>query len=131
MEINKIYQESCLDTCKRIKDNSIDCVITSPPYWQLRDYGYEGQWGLEPTFQEYLEHLWSLMDEIYRILKSDGTVWINLGDTYNGNKIGNTSNKGYIENNIQLVHKDVNMMKGSLTQERFIELCKMVANHNK
>ena len=100
MEINKIYQESCLDTCKRIKDNSIDCVITSPPYWRLRDYGYEGQWGLEPTFQEYLEHLWSLMDEIYRILKSDGTVWINLGDTYNGNKIGNTSNKGYIENEV-------------------------------
>ena len=82
MEINKIYQESCLDTCKRIKDNSIDCVITSPPYWQLRDYGYEGQWGLEATFNEYLEHLWLLMDEIYRILKSDGTVWINLGDSY-------------------------------------------------
>ena len=100
MEINRIYNEPCLDTLSKMDDNSIDCVITSPPYWQLRDYGYEGQWGLEPTFQEYLEHLWSLMDEIYRILKSDGTVWINLGDTYNGNKIGNTSNKGYIENEV-------------------------------
>ncbi len=76
----------------------IDCVITSPPYWQLRDYGYNGQWGLEPTFEEYLNNLWQLMDEIYRVLKPSGTVWINLGDTYNGNKIGNTSNKGYIEN---------------------------------
>ena len=63
-------------------NESVDCIITSPPYWQLRNYGYPEQWGLEPTFNEYLEHLWSLMDEIYRILKPNGTVWINLGDTY-------------------------------------------------
>lgn len=84
IETNKIYQEPCLDTLKRMDDNSIDCVITSPPYWQLRDYGYEGQWGLEPTFQEYLEHLWLMMDEIWRVLKDDGSAWINLGDTYSG-----------------------------------------------
>ena len=48
----------------------------------MRDYGYPEQWGLEPTFHEYLEHLWSLMDEIWRVLRDDGTVWINLGDTY-------------------------------------------------
>jgi len=65
-------------------DNYLDCIITSPPYWQLRDYGYDGQWGLEPTFQEYLEHLWSLMDAVYPKLKDCGTVWINLGDTYSG-----------------------------------------------
>jgi DNA modification methylase len=82
MEINKIYNEPCLETIKRMPDNFIDCVITSPPYWQLRDYGYSGQWGLEPTFQEYLEHLWSLMDAIYPKLKDGGTVWVNLGDTY-------------------------------------------------
>lgn len=72
-----------MDTLKRMPDNFIDCVITSPPYWQLRDYGYDGQWGLEPTFQEYLEHLWQMMDEIYRVLKPSGTAWINLGDSYN------------------------------------------------
>jgi len=82
MEVNKIYNEPCLDTLKKMQDKSIDCVISSPPYWQLRDYGYDGQWGLEPTFQEYLEHLWSMMDEIYRVLKDEGTCWINLGDTY-------------------------------------------------
>ena len=54
METNKIYNESCLDTLNKMPDNYIDCVITSPPYWQLRDYGYEGQWGLELTFQIYL-----------------------------------------------------------------------------
>jgi DNA modification methylase len=86
MEINKIYNESCLDTLRRIPNDYLDCVITSPPYWQLRDYGYDGQWGLESTYQEYLEHLWEMMDEIYRVLKSSGTVWINLGDTYGDKK---------------------------------------------
>lgn len=100
MNINQIYNEPCLDTLKKMPNDFLDCVITSPPYWQLRDYGYDGQWGLEPTFQEYLEHLWQMMDEIYRVLKSTGTVWINLGDTYNGNKTGNTSNKGYCENTV-------------------------------
>jgi DNA modification methylase len=80
--INKVYNEPCLDTLNRMTDKSIDCVITSPPYWQLRDYGYDGQWGLEPTFNEYLEHLWQLMDEIYRVLKDEGTCWINLGDSF-------------------------------------------------
>jgi len=100
IEYNKIYCESNLDTMAKMQDNSIDCVITSPPYWQLRDYGYDGQWGLEPTYNEYLTNLWSMMDEIYRVLKPYGTVWINLGDTYNGNKTGNTSNKGYLENTV-------------------------------
>lgn len=88
MEINKVYNEPCLETIRKMPDEFLDSVITSPPYWQLRDYGYDGQWGLEPTYKEYLEHLWEMMDEIYRVLKPSGTVWINLGDTYSGN--GNT-----------------------------------------
>ena len=97
MKTNEIYNEACLDTLNRMPNDFLDCVITSPPYWQLRDYGYDGQWGLEPTFQEYLEHLWEMMDEIYRVLKPTGTCWINLGDTYNSG--GNTrSNKdGQVE----------------------------------
>lgn len=82
MITNKIYNESCLDTLSKMPDSFIDCVITSPPYWQLRDYGYPEQWGLEPTFEEYLNHLWQMMNEIYRVLKPTGTVWVNLGDTY-------------------------------------------------
>lgn len=102
MKENVIYNEPCLETLRKMEDKSIDCVITSPPYWQLRDYGYEGQWGLEPTFNEYLEHLWSMMDEIYRVLKDEGTVWINLGDTYNTNSGGGgesctTGNKKALE----------------------------------
>ena len=86
MEINKIHKEPCLETLKKMPNDFLDCVITSPPYWQLRDYGYEGQWGLEPTSHDYLNNLWSMMDEIFRVLKPKGTCWINLGDTYAKNK---------------------------------------------
>lgn len=80
--INKIIQGDCLEVMRKLPDQSVNCVITSPPYFCVRDYGWNGQWGLEPTYNEYLEHLWSLMDEIHRILRDDGTVWINLGDSY-------------------------------------------------
>jgi DNA modification methylase len=82
METNKIFNEPCLETLKRMPNDFIDCVITSPPYWRLRDYGHNEQWGLEPTFQHYLENLWKMMNEIYRVLKPSGSVWINLGDSY-------------------------------------------------
>ena len=94
MELNKVYNEPCLDTLRKMPDEFIDSVVTSPPYWQLRDYGYEGQWGLEPTYNEYLEHLWEMMDEIWRVLKPSGSVWINLGDTYSS---VHTSTKTYNE----------------------------------
>ena len=85
--INQVIQGDCLDVIKTFPDKSINCVITSPPYWQLRDYGWNGQWGLEKTYQEYLEHLWQLMCEIHRALKDDGTVWINLGDSYSNSNV--------------------------------------------
>ncbi len=90
--INKVHQGDCIDLIKRLPDGSIDSVITSPPYWMQREYGWDGQWGLEETYQLYLEHLWGLMDEIYRVLKPNGTVWINLGDTYNTVSGGMTQN---------------------------------------
>ena len=100
METNKVYNEPCLETLRKMPNEFLDCVITSPPYWQLRDYGYEGQWGLEPTFQEYLEHLWEMMDEIYRVLKPSGTVWINLGDTFGGGNSGQGGDCGkHTDNN--------------------------------
>ena len=97
MKINEIYNEPCLDTLRKMPNEFLDCVITSPPYWQLRDYGYDGQWGLEPTFQLYLEHLWEMMDEIYRVLKPTGTCWINLGDTYNSGGNTRSNKEGQVE----------------------------------
>lgn len=111
MELNKIYCESNLETLSKMSDESIDCVITSPPYWQLRDYGYPEQWGLEPTFNEYLQHLWQMMDEIYRVLKPSGTCWINLGDSYYGSGHGAWSKY----DNGDVSHKDIKFGDGRNT----------------
>ena len=83
LELNKIHTGDVMSLLKQLPDGSVDCIITSPSYWQLRDYGWEGQWGLEKTFQEYLERMWNFMDECKRVLTKHGTCWINLGDTYN------------------------------------------------
>ena len=140
LQINKIH---CLDVRKGLKqlpDESVDCVVTSPPYWALRDYGkaataiwngkpgcrhrwgdncvikrsgdeatagtgnhragaghyvnrsyfctecgaWRGQFGLEPDFDLYLQHLIAIFDDVQRVLKKTGTLWVNLGDTYAG-----------------------------------------------
>lgn len=73
-----------LDGLSKIESNSIDTVISSPPYYGLRDYGKEGQWGLEETPELYLLHMTRFMEQIKRVLKDSGTCWINLGDTYAG-----------------------------------------------
>jgi DNA modification methylase len=82
------YNKSCMDM-HELPDKSIQTVVTSPPYWGLRDYGVEGQLGLEPTPEEYVNNLVKVFREVRRVLRDDGTVWLNLGDSYCG-----TSNKG-------------------------------------
>jgi len=84
----KLYQGDCLEVMKSFPDESIDCVITSPPYWALRDYGIDGQLGLESTFQEYIDKLCNIFDEVKRILKKEGTCFVNIGDTYGGSGKG-------------------------------------------
>ena len=66
----------------RIEDDSVDCVVTSPPYWSLRDYGVDGQIGLEASPTEYIQALVSVFAEVRRVLRASGTLWLNLGDTY-------------------------------------------------
>lgn len=63
-------------------DECVDCVVTSPPYWALRDYGSEGQIGLEPSPEDYVDQVVAVFREVRRVLKPAGTVWVNLGDTY-------------------------------------------------
>lgn len=88
---DKPYCGSALDFSKILPDASVDCVITSPPYWGLRDYGgMAGQYGLEPTPLGYIRNLVDLFTEIKRVLKPTATVWLNLGDSYSGSN-GNTS----------------------------------------
>ncbi|MGR3302888.1 MAG: DNA-methyltransferase [Candidatus Scalindua sp.] len=80
----KIYQGNALEVLKDMDSESIDMCCCSPPYWGLRDYGEDGQLGLEPTYQEYIGKLVAIFDEVKRVLKDTGTCWVNLGDTYGG-----------------------------------------------
>ena len=66
----------------QLPDESVHCVVTSPPYWGLRDYGVEGQIGLEPTLEAFLSRMVAVFAEVRRVLRSDGTCWMNMGDSY-------------------------------------------------
>lgn len=109
MKINTIYNENCLGTMARMPDNFLHCVVTSPPYWGLRDYGTSGeawpavsyqpmpglpeveipamsaQLGLEPTPEAFVGHIVHIFREVRRVLREDGTLWLNFGDSYAGN----------------------------------------------
>jgi site-specific DNA-methyltransferase (adenine-specific) len=88
LDIDQIYTTDALKGLKKLTSGSIDCVVTSPPYWGLRDYGIEGQIGLEKSFEQYINKLLEIFDEVYRVLKKAGTLWVNIGDTYWGSLQG-------------------------------------------
>ena len=92
MKLNKIYQGDTLQTLKTFPDDLVDTIITSPPYWGLRDYGVEGQIGLEKTPEEYVSKIAEVFRELKRVLKKEGTCWLNLGDSYCG-----TGDKGKLK----------------------------------
>lgn len=80
--MNLILQGDATTSLKELPDESVDLCVTSPPYYQLRDYGVEGQIGLENTVEEYIAHLVEVFDQIHRVLKKDGNFYINIGDSY-------------------------------------------------
>ncbi|GAB6036192.1 hypothetical protein JCM15519_07510 [Fundidesulfovibrio butyratiphilus] len=81
---NRILIGDVLDMLASLPDESVHCVVTSPPYWGLRDYGVAGQIGLEPTIDEYLARMVAVFREVRRVLRRDGTLWLNMGDSYAG-----------------------------------------------
>lgn len=105
MEINKVYLGDSLENIKTFPDESIDCVVTSPPYFALRDYGMDGQIGLEDTPEAYIERLVLVFREIRRCLKPGGTCWVNLGDSYATQRIGQSA--GINAQTKGLKHKDL------------------------
>tara|TARA_B100000131_G_scaffold180694_1_gene174379 strand:+ start:221 stop:1063 length:843 start_codon:yes stop_codon:yes gene_type:complete len=79
-----IYEGDCIEQLKRLADQSINTCITSPPYWGLRNYQEDKQLGMEDTPEEFISNLVDVFREVKRVLRDDGTVWLNLGDTYCG-----------------------------------------------
>tara|TARA_R100001594_G_scaffold122_1_gene551 strand:+ start:4 stop:927 length:924 start_codon:yes stop_codon:yes gene_type:complete len=82
----KILQGNCIDKIKELDDNSIDCVVSSPPYFGLRDYGVDGQFGLEKTYHDYLANTVKVFETFKPKLKDTATIWWNVGDSYNQNQ---------------------------------------------
>lgn len=82
----------CRTLLDDIADDSIDCVVTSPPYWSLRDYGVDGQVGHKQEFAQYLIEMTAIFRKVRRVLKPTGTMWLNLGDTYRS--VGGTGHQG-------------------------------------
>ena len=81
-----------------IPDGSVRTCITSPPYFGLRDYGHDGQIGLEQTPDDYVNELVEVFREVRRVLSDDGTLWLNLGDSYAGSGVGGGGNRKGNEN---------------------------------
>lgn len=77
-----------LEVLKTLPDQSVNCCVTSPPYYALRDYGIDGQIGQEQTPEDYINNLVLLFREVRRVLRDDGTLWLNIGDSYNGSGKG-------------------------------------------
>lgn len=80
----QILDGDCRDVLSTLADESVNCIVTSPPYFALRDYGVDGQIGLEPTPDEYVAEMVCVFREARRVLRDDGTLWLNLGDSYAG-----------------------------------------------
>ena len=77
-----LYRGDCLTSLRRLPSGGVRCCVTSPPYWGLRDYGVAGQLGLEPTPDAYVAGMVEVFREVRRVLADDGTLWLNLGDSY-------------------------------------------------
>ena len=80
-----IMQGDAIEQLRLIEPESVHCCVTSPPYWGLRNYGVDGAYGLEPTLDEYIERMVETFREVWRVLRKDGTLWLNLGDAYASN----------------------------------------------
>lgn len=103
MKTNTIHTGDALETLKTLPDESVDCAITSPPYFGLRFYSSENEIGRESSVEDYVENITKAMREVRRVLKKNGTLWLNLGDTYSaggrgGHGAKQKSNKGAYDN---------------------------------
>jgi DNA modification methylase len=97
---------------RKLTDESVNCCVTSPPYWGLRDYGVPGQLGLEKTPEEYVARMVEVFREVRRVLRSDGVFWLNLGDTYSAQRWTGTG-KGQPMNKYRDGQRDINPEKAT------------------
>jgi DNA modification methylase len=100
-----IRQGDCREVLRTMPDNSVHCCVTSPPYFGLRDYGHAGQIGLEATPDAFVAEMVAVFREVKRVLRDDGTLWLNLGDSYNGSGGFSPTSPSNIAGSKQTTHK--------------------------
>lgn len=119
----RILEGDCRTVLTTLPDQSVHCVVTSPPYFGLRDYGHDGQIGQEPTPAEFVAALVEVFREVRRVLRDDGTVWLNLGDSYASSPTGSDSATSKLEGGKRTQHeggKRPNKIVGGLKQKDLI-----------
>lgn len=132
MEVNKIINKDCLTGLKELPGCCIDCCVTSPPYFRLRDYGHGDQIGLEATPEMYVAKMVDVFAEVKRVLKKEGTLWLNLGDSYcaTGTGSGNQSSstlQGGKKNQIEAGKRPNKKPTGDIKPKDLIGIPWMVA----
>ena len=93
--VNRLLIGDCCEQLATLPAECVQTCVTSPPYWGLRDYGHDDQIGLEDTPEEYVEKLVAVFREVRRVLRDDGTLWLNLGDSYNGSAPNRSGQHGF------------------------------------
>lgn len=91
----EVHVGDALEELAKLPDGCVQTCVTSPPYWGLRDYGVDGQLGLEPTPNAYVERLVAVFGEVRRVLRDDGTLWLNIGDSYVSNPASGPRDHGF------------------------------------
>jgi len=107
IDTNVILEGDCIQSLKSLPEGIVNTCVTSPPYYGLRDYGEQGQVGLEQTPEEYVQKLVEVFREVKRVLRDDGTLWLNLGDSYSGSGKGPAGNLGKTHNEREMTHTHV------------------------
>jgi DNA modification methylase len=128
--MNTIINSDCIEGLKQLPDESVDYCVTSPPYFGLRDYGHEGQIGLEETPDAFVNKMVEVFTEVKRVLKKEGTLWLNLGDSYASNTKGNGRNdtaKMYRENSQHLAVDNKMKVKHGMKEKDLMGIPWMVA----
>lgn len=118
IKLNTIYQTDCLAGLALVSSNTVNTCVTSPPYYGLRDYGVKGQIGLERTPEQYIDRLVKVFREVRRVLRNDGTLWLNMGDSYTGSGKGQTENGCADPKNKKTQGMKLNKSKGLLLKPK-------------
>lgn len=114
--MNQVFNASC-ESMSQLADNSVHCVVTSPPYFGLRDYANDGQIGVEKSLAEYVERMVLVFREVRRVLRKDGTCWLNLGDSYASGWAVNRGGRTIIGDGAPPLSRRVNKLAGGFKEK--------------